>query len=321
MNTLFYSNSVLSVRPTVHVTMPAFISGGVPTKAIGPINEWWTAGFDGGENALIGFTTGLQPLKTWLCFEVYTIWFLWIGILLKRIHLTNIFLAYNCSFCRVYIDAGIRGVYAIYESHQRKDSHEQGTCTISSWIIIQNIMTIKHHTGYHRATGLSPIEALNFFPGIFSLSVKIHGLRVRMVIACFKQLKKVIFNWKYFLIIAVFHLQIVIEFLQDNIDARYEDLLNKVQVTNNTKDFKYWLVILVSYFKAGACNSLYNFIFSIYYHCYANNVEEQYLVQMFIGLTNKQVEVALTKKNCCHGNVNWTQRCTTFDANNLKTTW
>ena len=25
---------------------------------MGPINEWWTAGFDGGENALIGFSTG-----------------------------------------------------------------------------------------------------------------------------------------------------------------------------------------------------------------------------------------------------------------------
>ena len=35
-----------------------FLLGGVPTKNIGPINEWWVAGFDGGENALIGFTTG-----------------------------------------------------------------------------------------------------------------------------------------------------------------------------------------------------------------------------------------------------------------------
>lgn len=36
----------------------ALFIGGVPTKALGPINEWWTTGFDGGENALIGFTTG-----------------------------------------------------------------------------------------------------------------------------------------------------------------------------------------------------------------------------------------------------------------------
>ena len=36
------------------------MSGGVPTKSIGPINEWWVAGFDGGENSLIGFTTGNQ---------------------------------------------------------------------------------------------------------------------------------------------------------------------------------------------------------------------------------------------------------------------
>ncbi len=34
------------------------ISGGVATKNIGPINEWWIAGFDGGEKALIGFSTG-----------------------------------------------------------------------------------------------------------------------------------------------------------------------------------------------------------------------------------------------------------------------
>jgi hypothetical protein len=25
---------------------------------MGPINEWYTAGFDGGQNALIGFSTG-----------------------------------------------------------------------------------------------------------------------------------------------------------------------------------------------------------------------------------------------------------------------
>ena len=35
-----------------------FVLGGIPTKNMGPINSWWTAGFDGGENALIGFSTG-----------------------------------------------------------------------------------------------------------------------------------------------------------------------------------------------------------------------------------------------------------------------
>ena len=34
------------------------IEGGIPTKRLGPINEWWTSGFDGGEHALVGFTTG-----------------------------------------------------------------------------------------------------------------------------------------------------------------------------------------------------------------------------------------------------------------------
>ncbi|XP_069697598.1 DNA (cytosine-5)-methyltransferase 1-like isoform X2 [Periplaneta americana] len=31
--------------------------GGIPTKDMGPINEWWLSGFDGGEKALIGFST------------------------------------------------------------------------------------------------------------------------------------------------------------------------------------------------------------------------------------------------------------------------
>ncbi|XP_014605619.1 PREDICTED: DNA (cytosine-5)-methyltransferase PliMCI-like [Polistes canadensis] len=31
--------------------------GGVPAKDMGPINEWWVSGFDGGELALIGFST------------------------------------------------------------------------------------------------------------------------------------------------------------------------------------------------------------------------------------------------------------------------
>lgn len=31
--------------------------GGVNGKNLGPINEWWITGFDGGEKALIGFST------------------------------------------------------------------------------------------------------------------------------------------------------------------------------------------------------------------------------------------------------------------------
>ncbi|POI19721.1 hypothetical protein CIB84_016534, partial [Bambusicola thoracicus] len=34
------------------------LDGGVRAKKLGPINAWWITGFDGGEKALIGFTTG-----------------------------------------------------------------------------------------------------------------------------------------------------------------------------------------------------------------------------------------------------------------------
>lgn len=32
--------------------------GGISTKDMGPINEWYVSGFDGGEKAILGFSTG-----------------------------------------------------------------------------------------------------------------------------------------------------------------------------------------------------------------------------------------------------------------------
>ena len=40
------------------ITEPLILPDGLPTRQLGPINSWWIAGFDGGERALIGFTTG-----------------------------------------------------------------------------------------------------------------------------------------------------------------------------------------------------------------------------------------------------------------------
>lgn len=48
--------------------------GGVPTMDMGPINEWWVSGFDGGESALIGFNTAfgeyilMEPSETYAPF-------------------------------------------------------------------------------------------------------------------------------------------------------------------------------------------------------------------------------------------------------------
>lgn len=38
---------------------------------MGPINEWWIAGFDGGEKALIGFGTGTQKICLLLIFAQF----------------------------------------------------------------------------------------------------------------------------------------------------------------------------------------------------------------------------------------------------------
>jgi len=46
--------------------------GGIPTMNMGPINAWWTAGFDGGENPLIGFSTCTFVLSILVLFELYS---------------------------------------------------------------------------------------------------------------------------------------------------------------------------------------------------------------------------------------------------------
>lgn len=53
-----------------------FYLGGVFAKKLGPINAWWITGFDGGEKALIGFTTCKQCclfilLKSCLSFHMF----------------------------------------------------------------------------------------------------------------------------------------------------------------------------------------------------------------------------------------------------------
>ena len=44
----------------------------VPVYDCGPINSWWNAGFDGGEKALTGFSTGYAEYYLMECSEAYT---------------------------------------------------------------------------------------------------------------------------------------------------------------------------------------------------------------------------------------------------------
>jgi len=47
------------------------IEDGVPVFDCGPINSWWNAGFDGGEKALTGFSTGYAEYYLMECSETY----------------------------------------------------------------------------------------------------------------------------------------------------------------------------------------------------------------------------------------------------------
>uniref|UniRef100_A0A1B6C2M8 DNA (cytosine-5)-methyltransferase n=1 Tax=Clastoptera arizonana TaxID=38151 RepID=A0A1B6C2M8_9HEMI len=53
-NVLLYFSGYL--KPVYEENSDA--EGGIPTKDLGPINEWWFSGFDGGERALLGLNTG-----------------------------------------------------------------------------------------------------------------------------------------------------------------------------------------------------------------------------------------------------------------------
>lgn len=46
--------------------------GGIPTKDMGPINEWYVTGFDGGELALVGFSTAFAEYILMEPSEAYT---------------------------------------------------------------------------------------------------------------------------------------------------------------------------------------------------------------------------------------------------------
>lgn len=52
-NVLLYFSGYL--KPIYEESAAA--EGGIPAKDLGPINEWWVSGFDGGERALLGFST------------------------------------------------------------------------------------------------------------------------------------------------------------------------------------------------------------------------------------------------------------------------
>lgn len=52
------SGALLGRQVGVRNILVLSLSGGVRAKKLGPINAWWITGFDGGERALIGFTTG-----------------------------------------------------------------------------------------------------------------------------------------------------------------------------------------------------------------------------------------------------------------------
>lgn len=65
--------------------------GGIPTKRMGPINEWYTTGFDGGEKALIGFSTAFADYFVMSPSEAYKPF--WIAVQ-EKIYMSKILIQF-----------------------------------------------------------------------------------------------------------------------------------------------------------------------------------------------------------------------------------
>lgn len=143
-----------------HMSALIIILGGVPTKAIGPINEWWTAGFDGGENVLIGFTTGLQSLNLWLCFlGVYL-------ICMSRDNMEKNWVMCIISNIAAFAEYILMQASEDYMPFMNIMKEKIAMSKVCSSIIFQNIMTESSSTpGILEVMGSNPIE---FKPWKFS---------------------------------------------------------------------------------------------------------------------------------------------------------
>uniref|UniRef100_A0A8D3EAM3 DNA (cytosine-5)-methyltransferase n=1 Tax=Scophthalmus maximus TaxID=52904 RepID=A0A8D3EAM3_SCOMX len=67
------------------------LDGGVPAKKLGPINAWWITGFDGGEKALIGFTTAFADYILMHSSEEYAPIF---ALMQEKIYMSKIVVEY-----------------------------------------------------------------------------------------------------------------------------------------------------------------------------------------------------------------------------------
>ncbi|KAB7504337.1 DNA (cytosine-5)-methyltransferase PliMCI [Armadillidium nasatum] len=63
------------------------IEDGIPASEIGPINEWWISGFDGGERALIGFST---PFAEYILMEPSEVYSPFFNAVQEKIYLSKL---------------------------------------------------------------------------------------------------------------------------------------------------------------------------------------------------------------------------------------
>ena len=114
----------------VVIVSPHLLPDGLPTRQLGPINVWWIAGFDGGEKALVGFTTGKSKRHHPLPFLLLSLSLLPLFLsLCLFLFFPPLFLSavlHVYSLCRVLSNGAFPDVCSHYGHCSRENIPQQG---------------------------------------------------------------------------------------------------------------------------------------------------------------------------------------------------
>lgn len=110
------------------------IEGGICTRNMGPINEWWTAGFDGGQNALIGFSTAFADYILMAPSEEYKPY---MDVMMEKIQLSKVVIEFlKDNLLATYEDL-VNKIQTTVPLHSTTSFTEDSLLRHSQWVVDQ----------------------------------------------------------------------------------------------------------------------------------------------------------------------------------------
>ena len=134
--------------------------GGVPTKKMGPINEWWTTGFDGGEAALIGFSTAFAEYILMTPSEAYVPF---VDAVLEKINMSKIVIEFVTNNPDANYEDLINKVQTTVPPMGLSSYSEDSLLRHSQWVVDQ----VRNQSGVEQIRGKININPINIFLSTF----------------------------------------------------------------------------------------------------------------------------------------------------------